>query len=99
MVMRLAAASAFLLMAAAAGWSQQSELGLGKSPTAIPLYRITFKESEPIKGVGAAPAFRLPFQCAGDGTIFLTTVQPLSPDAPLGEPSPNPFLLISVLFP
>ena len=98
MVMRLAAASAFLLMAAA-GWSLQSDLGSGKSPTAIPLYLITFKESEPIKGVGAAPAFRLPFQCAGDGTIFLTTVQPFSPDAPLGEPSPNPFLLISVLFP
>lgn len=99
MVARLAVALALLPMAAAAGWSQQQgDLGLKESHTAIPLYRITFEEGEPVKGVGAAPAFRLPFHCSGDGTIFITTVQPLRPDAPPPKDplQLNPLLLISI---
>lgn len=98
MVQRLAVLLVLLPMAAAAGWSQQQgELGLRESHTAIPVYRVTFKEGEPVKGVAAAPAFRLPFQCSSDGAVFITTVQPFRPDAqPKDALGLNPFLLISV---
>jgi len=97
-VERMAVVLALLSMAAAAGWSQQQgEPGLREPHTAIPLYRITFKESEAVKGVAAAPAFRLPFHCSSDGAVFITTVQPARPDAqPKDVLGLNQFLLISV---
>lgn len=64
----------------------------------IPSYSITFKEGEPVPGVGAALAIRLPFECTADGTVFITTVQPLGAgDRPsnLAQFSPS-YLLMSV---
>jgi hypothetical protein len=43
----------------------------------LPLYRISFQEGEPVPGIGAMHAIKLPFECTSDGTIFISMVQPL----------------------
>ena len=41
-----------------------------KSPDA-PLYRIAFERKDPVAGIDAPPAFKLPFDCTSDGTAFI----------------------------
>ena len=41
----------------------------------VPHYTIAFKAGEPVPGVGAALAIRLPFECTSDGTAFIDIVQ------------------------
>lgn len=51
-----------------------------RRPT-VPLFSVSFQRQDPIPGVSASPIIRLPSQCTGDGTIFLTMV-----DRPLDFP-------------
>ena len=41
---------------------------------AAPLYRISFERLDPVAGITASAALRLPFQCTHDGTIFVNFV-------------------------
>ena len=66
--------------------------------TRVLSYSISFKEGEAVAGVGAAPVIKLPFECTGDGTAFITMVQPLgtgSRPTNLNAFSPS-LLLISI---
>jgi hypothetical protein len=93
----LAASLAFACMVAASSAQQTGEPRLEGPNTAIPVYQITFKEREPVKGVGAAPAFRLPFHCSSDGTVFITTIQPVLDGAQAKDArTPGQPLLVSV---
>jgi hypothetical protein len=94
----MAVVTAFLVVATVTSWARQrGEPSVGESTAAASIYEITFKQGEPVKGVGAAPAFRLPFQCTPDGTVFITTVQPLSAGGSATDTlSRNPLLLISI---
>ena len=47
-----------------------------------PLYQINFQAGDPVSGIGAMPAVRLPLECTGDGTMFITMVQALETGAP-----------------
>ena len=38
------------------------------------VYRISFERKDPIAGIDAPPAFKLPFRCTSDGTSFITMV-------------------------
>lgn len=77
--------------------SAQSQIpseSASKSPDA-PLYQIVFEKREPVAGIDAPPAFRLPFDCTSDGTAFITML----PAGGLMQPplyTPPPLLLISV---
>src|SRR5579864_1393151 len=60
-----------------------------------PRYRISFEHKEPISGIDAPPAFKLPFNCTTDGTAFITML----PVGGLLQPplyAPPPLLLVSV---
>lgn len=46
------------------------------------LYQIDFQPGDPIPGIGAMPAVRLPLECTEDGTMFISMVQPLGNGAP-----------------
>jgi hypothetical protein len=46
------------------------------------LYQINFQPGDPVPGVGAMPAVRLPLECTGDGTMFITMVQAMGTGAP-----------------
>ncbi len=62
-------------------WGQSGSSGKkNKQSFDAPLYDISFKQGDPIPGIGAMPAIRLPFQCTADGTVFVTMVQPLGTD-------------------
>ncbi len=71
-----------------------------KSAVLAPLYRIVFKPSDPVPGIGAMPAIRLPFECAGDGTVFISMVQALGTGSPPRNLSPySPSLLLTSISP
>jgi hypothetical protein len=55
----------------------QADVTSKPSPPARPVYRITFKQSAPVSGVGAVPAMKLPFNCTSDGTVFFDMVPPI----------------------
>jgi hypothetical protein len=68
------------------------------SPDAPPVYRITFKQGDPVSGVGAVPGITLPFDCTSDGTVFFDMVPPVGV---VGQPytlplRPPSLLLLSV---
>jgi hypothetical protein len=77
-------------------------LGQGQTPPSpivhpqdLPQYRISFEPKEPVAGIDAPPAFKLPFECTTDGTAFITTL----PVGGLRQPpryAPPPLLLVSV---
>jgi hypothetical protein len=59
------------------------------------LYRISFERKDPVAGIDAPPAFKLPFECTSDGTAFITML----PAGGLIQPPlyiPPPLLLVSV---
>src|SRR5580698_177805 len=39
-----------------------------------PLYSISFERKDPVAGLDASPAIKLPFDCTADGTVFVTMV-------------------------
>ncbi len=43
----------------------------------VPSYSISFQKGDAVPGIGAVPVMQLPFECTDDGTVFITTVQPL----------------------
>lgn len=62
------------------------------------LYQIVFEPGEPVSGIGAMPAIRLPFRCVDDGTVFISMVQAMgsgSPPSNLSQYSPS-LLLTSI---
>lgn len=64
--------------------------------TSAPLYSISFERKDPVPGIGAMPAIRLPFECASDGTVFISMVQALG----TGNLSPySPSLLLTSISP
>jgi len=66
-----------------------------RSSDVPPLYRISFERKDPIAGINASPAIKLPFGCAGDGTVFVTMV-PLGGQMHAPSYAPPPLLLVSV---
>lgn len=77
------------------GLAQSQARARPEFPQSGALEAISFHEKDAVAGVDASPAIKLPFQCTGDGTVFITMV-------PLGghvEPplyNPPPLLLTSV---
>jgi len=70
------------------------------SPVPAPLYRIVFKSGDAVPGIGAMPAIRLPFECASDGTVFISMVQALGTGSPPRNLSPySPSLLLTSISP
>lgn len=75
-----------------------SSSAIASGRAGAPAYNIVFREGEPVSGVGAIMAMRLPFECTGDGTVFITMVQPLG----AGNRPPNvawfenPTVLLSI---
>jgi hypothetical protein len=68
---------------------------LAPSLAAPPVYRITFKQGDPVSGVGAVPAMKLPFDCTSDGTVFFDMVPPIGAvGQPYTLPSRFPSLLL-----
>jgi hypothetical protein len=51
------------------------------TPPAVPSYRISFERHEAVCGSGGWMAFRMPFECISDGTIFVdfVTAPPANP--------------------
>ena len=67
-----------------------------QSSDPAPLYRISFKPGDPVPGIGAMPAIRLPFECTGDGTVYITMVQALGTGPKPANLSPySPSLLLT----
>jgi hypothetical protein len=60
-----------------------------------PLYRILFERKDPVAGVDASPAIKLPFDCTGDGSVFVTMV-PLGGQVRPPLYAPPPLLLAAI---
>jgi hypothetical protein len=82
----------------AAALGQAGSTATSASPAAVPLYRISFARGEPVPGISASPAIKLPFQCTSDGTIFVSFVSTVPADSGLPPPPPGlpPMLLTSI---
>src|ERR1700741_524682 len=55
-----------------------------------PVYSVSFERRDAVSGIGATPAIKLPWQCTGDGTIFVSFVSTVSADSGLPPPAPGP---------
>src|SRR5580698_3296411 len=60
-----------------------------------PLYSISFERKDPVAGLDASPAIKLPFDCTADGTVFVTMV-PVGGQMQPPLYAPPPLLLTSV---
>ncbi len=65
---------------------------------APPLYRVLFERGEAVPGISATFAIKWPWECASDGTIFVSFVStvPVDSGLPPPPPVPPPMLLTSV---
>ena len=93
-----------LSLAAPPGQAAQEEISPKATPVKLsvssPLYRIVFKAGDPVPGIGAMPAIRLPFECASDGTVYISMVQALGTGSPPRNLSPySPSLLLTSVSP
>jgi len=63
-----------------------------------PVYSVSFERRDAVPGIGATPAIKLPWQCTGDGAIFVSFVSTVSADSGLPPPAPGPppMLLTSI---
>ena len=89
-----------VILACISGWAEEKPPQRSNNATApnANVYSISFKQNDPVPGVGAALAIRLPFECTSDGTVFITMVQPLGTGnrpTNLAQFSPS-FLLTSI---
>jgi len=76
------------------GQGQTSPHAIAQSQD-VPQYRISFERKEPVAGIDAPPAFKLPFECTTDGTAFIT----MMPVGGVTQPplyAPPPLLLVSI---
>jgi hypothetical protein len=77
-----------ILVLAALAYAQnmyQNRHTIDETTASAPEYKISFTEGQPVAGVGAIPAIRLPFECSEDGSVFIHIVQP----ANWGKPPSN----------
>ena len=68
-----------------------SEAAAGSISTEVPAYRVTFERRDPVPGVTASGAIKLPFVCTTDGTVFVSFLNDTVP-AGVGLPGPPPVL-------
>lgn len=90
----------YVALVCLSSWAKDKSSQSSNSATKadVQTYSISFKQNDPVPGMGAALAIRLPFECTSDGTVFITMVQPLgtgSQPANLAQFSPS-FLLTSI---
>lgn len=87
--------SLFLGTGLAASCQGQTPSQLMTQTQDVPQYRISFQRKEPVTGINASPALKLPFECTTDGTAFITML----PAGGLMQPPlyvPPPLLLVSI---
>lgn len=99
--MRMAAIALAAFLSATlptAGLGQDGPTATPRSSAHAPLYRVSFARGQAVPGLSASPAVKLPFQCAGDGTIFVSFVStvPAGSGLPPPPPGPPPTVLTSV---
>ena len=88
-------ASSFLPPAVTQTGSSAAE----ESPAAaVPLFRVSYERRDAVLGISATHVIKLPWQCTGDGTIFVSFVSTVSADSGLPPPAPGPppMLLTSI---
>jgi hypothetical protein len=71
--MRRTGAALTLLLALLLSLTGSGQNASKATPPAVPSYRISFERREAVSGSGGWMAFTLPFECIGDGTIFVTS--------------------------
>jgi hypothetical protein len=88
--MRTVALGLMLLLPLASSVSQAVQDPAAANPQSgsAPLYRISFKRGDAIPSLAATPAIKLPFECTGDGTIFISFIS--TTPANIGTPPPPP---------
>ena len=87
----------FLALAVLAAFGQEASERLSGPAVAstAPLYRIDFREGQPVRDIGSTLAFRTPIECASDGTVLLDVVQSLNSGVRPSNISPqSPSLLL-----
>jgi hypothetical protein len=70
----------------------------GSSVATVPQFEISFVRGKATSGVTGSPVLKLPFQCTGDGTIFVSFVSTAPSGSGLPPPPPGvaPMLLASI---
>jgi hypothetical protein len=95
--MRTVAVGLMLLLPLASSVSQAAQDRAAANPqsSSAPLYRISFKRGDAIPNLAATPAIKLPFECTGDGTIFISFIStaPANIGTPPPPPTPPPMIL------
>jgi hypothetical protein len=97
--MRTVALGLMFLLPLAPAVSQAVQHSVVANPQSdsVPLYRISFKRGDAIPSLAATPAIKLPFECTGDGTIFISFIStvPANVGVPPPPPVPPPMVLVS----